>query len=109
MTIGGLTFAIPHEEANSIEESEVKMAGVITSLKDSFTSQREGTLAKRLERKTARIPSDVYLWSAVGAIGISAALQFMNRRERSLFIGQWVPSLLIIGVYNKLVKLMGSD
>ena len=27
----------------------------------------------------------------------------------SLFIGQWAPTFLIFGLYNKLVKQLGSD
>jgi hypothetical protein len=27
----------------------------------------------------------------------------------SNFVGQWVPTFLIFGLYNKLVKLHGSD
>ena len=26
-----------------------------------------------------------------------------------LFVGQWAPTFLILGLYNKLVKLLGSD
>jgi hypothetical protein len=26
-----------------------------------------------------------------------------------MFVGQWAPSLLILGLYNKLVKLEGHD
>jgi hypothetical protein len=32
-----------------------------------------------------------------------------GRKNASLFIGQWVSPLLLFGVYNKLVKLGGSD
>ena len=39
----------------------------------------------------------------------SASLQMIGNRQVSLFIGQWAPSLLILGVYNKLVKQLGSD
>jgi len=39
----------------------------------------------------------------------SATLQMMGKRHVSLFIGQWAPTLLICGVYNKLVKQLGSD
>jgi len=28
---------------------------------------------------------------------------------RRLFVGQWVPTILILGLYNKLVKQHGSD
>jgi hypothetical protein len=69
----------------------------------------EGRLARTLERETAKLPSDVWLWSAVGAIGTAAALQMFGRRQASLFVGQWVAPLLLIGVYNKIVKTQGSD
>ncbi len=69
----------------------------------------EGPVAKAIERQTSRIPSDTFLWAAVGAIGISMALQLSNNRERSLFFGQWAPTFLLLGIYNKIVKVAGSD
>jgi hypothetical protein len=30
-------------------------------------------------------------------------------RHASVFVGQWAPTLLILGLYNKLVKQLGSD
>jgi hypothetical protein len=32
-----------------------------------------------------------------------------RQQAASLFVGQWAPTLLILGVYNKLVKQLGSD
>lgn len=69
----------------------------------------EGPVARAIEKQTSRIPSDTFLWAAIGAMGVSLLLQTMNRRERSLFIGQWAPTFLILGLYNKLVKVGGSD
>jgi hypothetical protein len=46
---------------------------------------------------------------AVTAIGASATLQIMGKRSASVFVGQWAPTLLILGLYNKLVKQHGSD
>jgi hypothetical protein len=45
----------------------------------------------------------------VSAIGISLILKLTGRRHDALFVGQWVPTLLLLGVYNKLVKQHGSD
>ena len=70
---------------------------------------KEGKVAKTIESFTAKLPSDVYLWIAVGAMGVSLTLQIMGLKERSLFIGQWAPSILIMGLYNKLVKVEGHD
>jgi len=70
---------------------------------------QEGKVAAAIEKQTAKVPSDVYLWTAVGFMGVSLALQLMRRQKVSLFIGQWPAAFLIMGLYNKLVKLEGTD
>jgi hypothetical protein len=72
-------------------------------------SHSEGRIAKTIEKQTAKLPSDTFLWMAVGAMTTSATLQIMGNRHASLFVGQWAPTLLIFGLYNKLVKQLGSD
>jgi hypothetical protein len=69
----------------------------------------EGKVAKAIEKQTAKIPSDVYLWAAIGAMGVSLALQLTGARHKSLFVGQWAAPFLLLGLYNKLVKLEGHD
>ena len=69
----------------------------------------EGTVAKAIEEQTAKLPSDLFLWMAVGSISASAALQMLGNKQVSLFVGQWAPTFLIFGLYNKLVKQLGSD
>lgn len=73
------------------------------------TEHTEGPVARTIEQQTAKLPSDLFLWAALGSMAASLVLQTMNKRERSLFFGQWVPTLLIFGLYNKLVKVAGSD
>lgn len=72
-------------------------------------SEREGELTRRLEEYTARMPSSAYLGIAVGAMMASLAFQMVGRGEWGNFIAQWVPTWLILGLYNKLVKLEGHD
>jgi hypothetical protein len=69
----------------------------------------EGRVAKTIEDQTAKLPSDAFLWMAVGSMAASATMQMMGNKNVSLFIGQWAPTFLILGVYNKLVKQLGSD
>jgi hypothetical protein len=69
----------------------------------------EGPVAEAIEEQTAKLPSDLFLWTAIGCMGISLTLQLMKQKHVSLFIGQWAPSILIMGLYNKLVKLEGHD
>ncbi len=70
---------------------------------------REGPIARAIEEQTAKLPSDTFLWAAFSAIGLSLILKMTGRRHDALFVGQWVPTLLLLGVYNKLVKQHGSD
>jgi len=69
----------------------------------------EGMLARMIEEQTAKLPSDLFLWAALGSIGCSLFLQASNKKEESLFVGQWAPTFLILGLYNKIVKVAGSD
>lgn len=69
----------------------------------------EGVVARTIEDQTAKLPSDLWLWAAVASMGVSLALQLKGKRDGSLFIGQWAAPFLVLGVYNKLVKIAGSD
>ena len=69
----------------------------------------EGTIARSIEEQTAKLPSDVFLWAAGASIVGSLLLQMSGRKEDSQFVGQWAPTFLILGLYNKIVKVAGSD
>ncbi|MGI8950545.1 MAG: hypothetical protein ACR2FN_03060 [Chitinophagaceae bacterium] len=70
---------------------------------------KEGEVAKTIEQQTAKLPSDVFLWAALGSMAVSLTLQVLNEKHKSLFVGQWAAPFLLLGVYNKLVKLEGHD
>lgn len=88
---------------------------------DNPVERREGRVARAIEKQTAKLPSDTFLWAAGGAIVASALIQAFQPRRMSafgmptrrgqlaLFVGQWVPTLLLLGLYNKIVKVAGSD
>ena len=69
----------------------------------------EDQFTKTIESYTAAVPSTGYLAVAIGAMGLSLACQVAGRGKWGNFIAQWVPTWLIIGLYNKLVKLEGHD
>ena len=71
--------------------------------------QAEGPVARRIEQQTSKVPSDVFLWASIGSMATSMTLQLMGNRHASLFVGQWAPTFLILGLYNKIVKELGSD
>jgi hypothetical protein len=69
----------------------------------------EGSVAKMIEEQTAKLPSDIFLWGACGSIVGSLAFQLLGDDKKATFVGQWAPTLLILGLYNKMVKLHGSE
>jgi len=68
----------------------------------------EGDIARLLEQQTAKIPSHWFLASAFGSMALSLALELSGRHRESRFVGQWPAPLLIMGMYNKLVKTLGT-
>jgi hypothetical protein len=71
--------------------------------------QREGRIATAIESQTTKLPSDTFLWLAGGAIVGSLLLKLAGRRHDALFVGQWPAPILLLGLYNKIVRLLGSD
>jgi hypothetical protein len=69
----------------------------------------EGEYTKRLEHFTSQVPSGTYLTLAFAAVGASALLYASGRRTAGIFVGHWAPTILMMGMYNKMVKVMGSD
>ena len=66
----------------------------------------EGFVARAIEKETAKLPSDAFLWGATVAIGGSLLLHMMDKREEAVFVGQWAPTILILGLYDQLVKVL---
>ena len=81
----------------------------IGSTADALPAPIEDEFTKTLERYTAQIPSSALLAVAVGAMGLSLVSQLGGRGKWGNFIAQWVPTIIVMGVYNKLVKLEGHD
>jgi hypothetical protein len=71
--------------------------------------QSEDRFTASIESQTSKIPSSGYLAAAISSMGASAVLKALGKDEWALFVGQWAPAFLIMGVYNKLVKQLGSD
>jgi hypothetical protein len=80
------------------------MATLETSMQQQ-QKKEEGKLTTKIEERTGRVPSGVYLGLAIGSMAVSAGFMLAGKRHVANFIGQWVPSILVIGLYNKVVKL----
>ncbi len=72
-------------------------------------SHKEGKYTVAIEKQTSKVPSGVYLTGALVAMAASLALKGFKCRHSSLFVGQWAAPLLIMGLYNKFVKVKGHN
>ncbi|WP_181307676.1 hypothetical protein [Rufibacter sp. XAAS-G3-1] len=70
---------------------------------------REGPVARTIEEYTAKLPSDLFLWAALGSMAVSATLKIMKKDDEALFVGQWPAPFLLLGLYNKVVKVKGHE
>ena len=73
------------------------------------TEHKEGNVASAIEEQTSKVPSDVFLWAALGSMAVSLIFQLSGKKHQALFVGQWAAPFLLFGVYNKLVKQQGHD
>ncbi len=77
---------------------------------DNFNPEKkEGPVARTIEEYTSRLPSDLFLWAALGSMAVSATLKIMKKDDEALFVGQWPAPFLLLGLYNKIVKVAGHD
>ena len=84
-------------------------AGAQSGPSEEAQKHAEGPVAHAIENYTAQVPSDWFLWAAGGSILASLTLHCLNRKEDAQFVGQWVAPFMLLGVYNKIVKVAGSD
>ena len=81
----------------------------MTDYRVSQGEVQEDQVTAAIEKVTAQIPSSVYLAAALASMAVSVSFKARKKTDMALFIGQWAAPFLILGIYNKLVKLHGSD
>ncbi|CAN5678679.1 hypothetical protein BH10ACI4_BH10ACI4_03580 [soil metagenome] len=70
---------------------------------------QEDQVTAAIESYTSKVPSSLYLGAAIASIAASVTFKIAKKDHAALFVGQWVAPFLVLGLYNKLVKLHGSD
>jgi hypothetical protein len=72
-------------------------------------THEEGSVTKTIEHQTAKLPSIVFLSASLASMGASLVLKCLGQHKTSLFVGQWAAPFLLLGIYNKIVKVEGHD
>jgi hypothetical protein len=68
---------------------------------------REGPVTRIIEQQAAKVPSNYFLTLAFLAMLAAFGLELSGRRRASGFVSMWPTPLLVMGVYNELVKVFG--
>lgn len=76
---------------------------------ENMKAYKEGPFTKAIEKQTSKIPSDFFLAAAITAMASSLTLKCFKQSHAALFVGQWVAPFLLLGIYNKIVKVEGHD
>lgn len=74
-------------------------------LNETQLENREGPITKTIERQAGKIPSDLFFVAAGASIAASLTLKLAKRHHDALFVGQWAPTFLLLGVFNKIIKV----
>jgi hypothetical protein len=69
---------------------------------------REDAFTRIIEQQSAKIPSVYFLVLSLSAMTTSLLLELRGRTRESRFVGMWPPALLSLGIYNKILKSMGT-
>lgn len=72
--------------------------------KIDVTASKASDVQDQYFRITDQVPEEVWYWGALGSIIVSAALYAFNKRDWSIFVGQWPPTFLLFGLFHKLLK-----
>jgi len=51
------------------------------------------------------LPSSVYYGGVLGSIALSVFLFMSGKRETGIFVGLWAPTILNLGLYNKMLRV----
>jgi hypothetical protein len=92
-----------------METTEIIKKVVHNISNGKLDSYMEGSVAKSIEKQTAKLPSDIFLWSGLGFMALGALTRLVGLRSAGQFLGHSASCILIMGVYNKVVKTHGSD
>jgi hypothetical protein len=91
-------------EVNPAAEASLAVYSPAPVLRDEH---REDVLTRVIEQQTAKIPSSWFLLAAMGSMAAAVGFEVAGRERWSTVVGMWAPTLLVMGVYNKLVKSLG--
>lgn len=77
---------------------------------DSDSILTESGRNKSISKKKAVAVSPLFYWAlAGGAVALTLGWSMRRKKEnRTNVVAQWIPTVLLLGIYNKIVKTQSS-
>ena len=81
-----------------------------TSPSRSESAQAIQEASRRLSSRVEELSPDVFLAGAAASIALSLFLRVIGKHHDAQFVGQWAPTLLLVGLYTRQGRhLVGSS
>jgi hypothetical protein len=74
----------------------------------SNTIKQVDKIVRDFEAQQTKRPTNMFLWTSVGALSVALILKLSRKKNMSAFISQWATPLLLYFICNKLVKEVGK-
>lgn len=66
-------------------------------------------LSGTAQTPASKFPTDAFMWAAGASVAGSLAFKMAGRHQDALFVGQWAPTFLLLGIIGKLARNFGND
>ncbi|MCX6023880.1 MAG: hypothetical protein NTZ05_19550 [Chloroflexi bacterium] len=74
------------------------------SIRKFTRSTSPDDMMSNVETSLEGIPKEYYMWATAASIAGSAYLFYSGRRWEALFVGLWAPTIINLGLFNKMLR-----
>ena len=67
-------------------------------------NKTQGEVAQAIAKEITKLPSDLFIWAALGSFGFSYLLKMTGKREESSLFEKCAASFFVVGLCNKMIQ-----
>lgn len=71
---------------------------------DQKTDSAECAFVRTIEQIIGKMSSNWVLWAVLGSVIASLIFRRPRKKTATDFFGEWVPTILLLGAYNKITR-----
>jgi hypothetical protein len=78
-----------------------------TASSQSVTVENVGQVSGALSSRVENLSPGIFLSGAAASVALSLFLRVTGRHHDAQFVGQWAPTLLLLGLYTREARVRG--